>query len=425
MHSLFRATALVALLGLAACPGPALPDGGSTDAGGDDDAGAGAADAGDAGEAFDAGPPDAGFGPVDITAFCQTQAFARCARDVRCGRLEAARLDACMRRDLEACDQTALSSGVAFGRLEYFAAQGGACLDAYGSTPCWDTRAPALCDGLMQGLVPPDGGCLLPEECQSGSFCQVYLQTCPFRCFAKAELGATCNWWDRQCDDQAATCVYDGGVNTCVPRVGVGEACTWSSDCRADLACSNGHCVKSSATLGEACNLANGYPYCDAEGFCRTVSLPDGGAPGTCQKRVGLGGACVGYNACLPNLRCSSNLQTGTCVPLGNQGDTCTGYGECKSELFCWTRTSSCTAHWPDGGDCTSRGSDYSCAPGFFCDYNAPNGAYVCRASKALGESCSYDGVCQSKSCETGRLADGGSGLVCTLPCSKHVDGGF
>ncbi len=414
------------LLLLAACPAPVpapLPDAEVEDAGvADPDAGPP-----DAGEPEDAGVPDAGFGPVQAGAWCATRALAVCGRDLRCGRLDPAQLADCEARSLATCDQPAYSRAVADGRLQYFADAGGLCLDAYNLWACTElTGAPAECDGLFQGLVPADGGCILPEECQAGSFCQVYLNSCPYRCFAYVAVGETCNWWDRQCDPAAASCEFtDAGAYGCLARAGVGLPCVYSTDCRADLACGNGFCVKARSAVGEGCNEAGGYPMCGPEAFCRTLPSTDGGMAGTCQKRVGLGGACSGYGACLPNLRCTSALATGTCQPLGAEGATCTGYGECRNELFCWPHTSTCTAYFADGGDCTAQGSQYTCASGWYCDFSAQNGAYVCTRKKALGEECTYDEVCQSGACEYGTLTDAGFGYACTEPCSTRADCGF
>jgi hypothetical protein len=116
--------------------------------------------------------------------------------------------------------------------------------------------------------------------------------------------------------------------------------------------------------------------------------------------------------------------QTGTCVPLAGEGESCTYSADCQTELYCSAATSKCTAYPPDGGDCTSQGSSFQCRVGQFCDFSAPNQDYVCTPKKALGEVCSYDGICQSNRCEYGQMPDGGYAARCVAPCSERGDGG-
>ncbi|MBI3182421.1 MAG: hypothetical protein HYZ28_09780 [Myxococcales bacterium] len=413
---------LAAAVWLCACPPPPPPleDSGQPEEDGGEPADAGLPDSG----VEDAGPPaDAGFGPVPIERWCESWAFAECARDARCQKLEPARMGLCMARRQEGCDQAAYSGAVAGGRLQYFAQQGARCLNAYADAGC--LGAPGECEGLFLGMVPPDGGCILPQECDSQGFCFTYTSTCPFRCLPYVPAGGSCNSWDQRCDPQAGTCQLDGGIRACAPPKGLGEPCDWD-DCRADLSCYIGKCVQRRAKVGEACQVGGPYPFCEPDAFCREgPQLPDGGQPGTCQKRMGLGGVCTGYAACLPNLRCSSTYQTGTCVELGSLGDTCTGYGDCKDELYCATRNSRCAALPGDGGDCTSKGSFFDCAVGHYCDFSAPDQQYTCTAARANGVECTYDGVCQSQNCERGPLPDGGTGWRCAPPCSQTVDGGY
>lgn len=420
MRRLLPALSTLTLLGLGACPEP--PPQPPPDGGPEEDAGelpdASLPDAG----AEDGGSADAGFGPVPIESWCRSRALAQCAREVRCLLLEPGRMEECLARQLEGCDQLAYQSGVDGGRLQYSPSHGADCLNGYAGSGCGGV--PDSCQGLFAGLVPPDGGCLLPEECTPDGFCSLYSNSCPFSCVSYLPLGASCNGWDQRCHPREATCQQDGGYRFCATPKEVGEECGWDS-CREGLVCYQGKCLQGQAALGEPCQLDGPYPACASEEFCRLgTKLPDGGQPGLCQKRVGLGGVCWGWGSCLPNLRCSRSYQTGVCEPLGSEGEACT-YSDCKRELFCSSQTSRCAPLPGAGGDCTSTGSFASCAGGYYCDFTAPDQEYRCAPRKARGEKCSYDAQCLSNTCDSGRLADGGPGLVCTAPCSERVDGGL
>ncbi len=383
-------------------------DAGSTDAG--------ARDAGDSN--IDAGPSDAGFSPFPVDQWCELYALAACSQDERCLLLDAQNVDACRVREYAVCAQEALSAGVTSNRLEYHAQSAADCINAFAQEAC--SRIPAACAAVFDGVVPPEGVCLIANECQAGSYCNVYSNTCPSRCLAHQPVGATCNGSDRQCDPELANCRSAGGGSLCVARRGAGETCQFWSDCFADLACIDSVCVQYLAQLGEACGHASGYPGCEPDAFCRRpVGETEG--RGVCMRKAGLGGVCSGYGSCLPGLRCSSNYSTGHCIHLGSEGDICWNYTDCREELYCANATSRCTALPGEGGDCGSDGSSYRCAAGFFCDYQSE----TCHALRANGDICGYDGACQSGECNFGPLQDGGSGWRCEDACVRRFDAGM
>ncbi len=374
----------------------------------------------------DAGTPDAGFGAVPIEQWCEDLALSECHRQLRCLLLAPAQLSSCLARQRLACAAVDTVEAVHHGRLQYLPDQAGRCLNAYGHGRCFDS--PAECEGLFQGQVPPDGGCVLPQECQVGSFCLPAQNVCPSHCRAFSLGGESCNFWDRQCNPDGFDCEQvDAGAYGCVPRLGLGESCTSYNQCRADLVCPSKKCVQRKSGLGETCGVVNGYPECDPDAFCRQPSVNSGATPppGECQKRIGLGGACVAGGPCLPNLRCSSDYGTGTCQPLGSEDEVCNGAGDCKKELFCWTRTSRCLPFDSDGGDCTATGTFYACAPGQICSYQGQSGQFVCKKQGELGAPCAYGGECLGNQCGVGTLSDGGSGAMCLGPCSQRADGGL
>ena len=96
-----------------------------------------------------------------------------------------------------ACDATAYARGVADGRLDYDPDAGGKCLDAYGSGSC--EKLPLGCDKLFVGKVPPDGGCVLAEDCNSDGFCFMYDGICPHRCRAYSARGDRCDGFYSLC----------------------------------------------------------------------------------------------------------------------------------------------------------------------------------------------------------------------------------
>lgn len=407
-----------ALLALWACgqPDPAADAGTEQDAGEQP-----VVDAGRDAGAVDAGVADAGFAPFQVSQWCENLALARCQKAERCLTVSAELRDACMERELANCPAAEYAAAVAQGRLQYLPQQAADCVNAYATVAC--TQTPAECEPVFQGLVAPDGGCLLAEECQAGAYCLTYSNACPSTCYAYRSVGEGCNWYDRQCDPSAGNCANVDGGTFCVAKKGVGEACVYFSDCRADLACVDKQCVKREAKLGEACREVQGYPYCEADTFCRQDPVPDGqtAPPGVCQRKAGLGGVCSGYGTCLTGLRCSSNYATGTCIPLGTVNDTCSNYNDCQQELFCSPPTSRCLQLPGPGGDCGSQGSFYRCRTGSYCDYADD----TCHPRKGYGEPCTHDGMCASSACEYGLLTDGGMGNRCIDACLVRLDGGF
>ncbi len=412
---------------LCACPAPSP----GVDAGpmpGDSGLDAGKADAGkpDSGMKYDGGPVDAGFVDVPITAWCQDFALAQCTRDERCARLSSANRAECVALKGPLCDQTAYTRAVAEGRLQYLPAKAADCLNGYASGSC--EEPPAACDVVFTGNAKPDAGCILSQECNDTlGFCYQYDVACPHHCRGWLPLGTACDGFSTRCKPDDAFCgPPDAGLpSVCLKLHGLGEACVEYDSCRPDLACAGNKCVKRRAAQGEPCGERQGFPYCHDEFFCRQDTRTMTPPPGTCEARGGLGAVCAGYGSCLPSLRCASNFTTSTCVSRAALGEPCSNYGDCEATLYCPPHTSRCARVPADGGDCTSQGSYFECASAHFCDFNSPDGIYTCRPRHALGESCSYDGVCLSNDCEYSVLPDAGYGGTCVPSCSVKADGGF
>lgn len=419
-----RPLALCLTLILCACPSASpTPDASFFDAG-TPDAGR---DAGtrDAGVRPDAGQPrDAGFVDVPISAWCNDLAFVQCMRDVRCLLASVDNLAECIAKKSQFCDPQAFTRAANEGRLQYLKPQAADCLNAYGSGSCQLT--PPACARVFGGLQAPDAGCILDEECNDQGYCYQYDSTCPHHCLPWVALGKACDGFTTRCRPGDAFCgTADGGAELCLPLKGEGEPCVEFDACRADLACSNSKCVKRAAERGEPCGQFQGFPYCSADDYCRQDTSSTPPAPGTCQPRGGLGAVCTGSGSCLASLRCGSSFITSTCQPRAAEGEPCSAYGECQETLYCPTHTSRCAKVPGSGADCTTAGSDYECASAHFCDFNSPDGLYTCRAKYALGEPCTYDGVCLSNDCEYSTLPDGGFGGSCVGSCAQRADGGF
>jgi hypothetical protein len=416
----FLPLTLLALL--CACPPPApRPDASVPES---EDAGAPDAGKPDAGQR-DAGPPDAGFVNVAISNWCESSARAQCYRDLRCLFLGPSNLAECIAKKSESCDQPAFTRAVREGRLQFLSAKAAECLNGYNAGSCED--APAACEVVFGGLTPPDGGCILLDECNSDGFCYQYDDQCPHRCHAWAPLGERCDGFTTRCRPGEAFCgaPTDGGIgDRCFPLKGLGAECVEYDACRPELACVNSICVKRNAALHESCGQSQGYPYCGSENFCRQDLSSMMPPPGTCERRGGLGAVCAG-SSCLPSLRCSSAFATGTCVVRAAFGEPCSAYNDCEENLFCSSVTSRCQRYPRDGGDCGNHGSFYECASAHFCSSDTPDAGYICRPKAALGEPCTYDGACLSNQCNLSQQPDGGFERVCELACSQKADGGF
>lgn len=368
----------------------------------------------------DAGTPDAGFTAAPIESWCQQLALADCTRDVRCGRLTDAGFAGCLTLATAParCDQAAYTRGVREFRVQYLEAEALRCLNGYAHGSCED--APDGCSTTFAGLAHPDAGCLQALDCNDEGFCDLYDNQCPHRCRAWLPLGAPCDTTRNRCAPFDSCESDDAGVRLCRPGLQPGDACLDYSACGEGSICSNNVCTRVSLeTATEPCGQINGYPLCPAEYFCHR---PDGGA-GTCQRKAGIGGTCVGAASCLPSLRCTTVLTTGTCLPRAALNEPCVDYADCEDGLYCKDADLRCAALPTAGGSCSYEATAYRCAPGHSCAYSSTSDD-TCVAWKQPGEPCSYTGECLSNDCGYGTLPDGGFGGTCRPSCSQRADGG-
>jgi len=421
-----RALLLLASLLVFACPPPmATPDAAV-------DAGAMPVDAGedevDAGRMrFDAGTPDAGFTTASATAWCRLKSEATCARQLRCLSLSENAFAGCIARLTADCDQLSLTTGVDAGRLTFDLRRGVTCLNDFAQGSC--TQEPASCASVFSGKVPVDGGCVTTMDCSTDSYCDVYTGSCPFRCTAYRKRDETCDFF-RRCE-VGLSCYRqpDGGfTEVCQPIKPADAGCVDFDECGENGACISGSCITRRADAGQTCGVRSGYPFCSDEYFCRQDPPAIEGEdppPGTCQRRAGVNGTCVGAATCLPSLRCSTVITTGTCLARAKRGDRCSYYNDCEEGLFCSNATQRCEPFPGDGGDCSfDLGSAGRCQTGYFCLY--VNGdVRLCSPRRASGTDCDYDQMCLSNECEYGVRPDGGFGGTCAVACALKADAGL
>ena len=123
--------------------------------------------------------------------------------------------------------------------------------------------------------------------------------------------GTGCDW-DLECR-------VENNCGFCVTRVGAGEACTGTGDCRDNLYCDttggNGTCV-ARRVLGELCT---NYDQCGGNLDCRI----DAANQRRCLAPQGVGSACASDSECYRDLRCSGSSSTRLCAPALADGAAC------------------------------------------------------------------------------------------------------
>lgn len=335
-----RSLTLALCIALAACGGGPAPD----------SADARPADAAPLADAHPANPDEFG---------AQVRA-ARCARFVRCGRVE----------DLATCfallgpDPLAgIGGSVANGAVEFDQAQAQACLDALTSQSCGAHEAPpAACLDALTGTRADAAECFSDAECISGS---CLLPACGVACCA-----GTCN---------------------ATPPPGAAEGAACGPRCAAGLYCSNGstHVCTAPGTAGAPCE---GDYQCVAGLVCGDATCRAPAVEGAPCFQTPLGPSCGALG-----LVCNA----GACVPMRHTGASCSDNVEiCDVNLLCDPTTRTCDA--PDVGEPCSQ----FCRPGAYCVF-PPTGTPTCAAVQPNGATCASFDQCASGYCnDSKRCAD-------------------
>ena len=281
----------------------------------------------------------------------------------------------------------AWGTGVAAGTMSFDATNADACVSALQSIACDADALPAICSGVLVGLVQSGGACNLARQlalfsdCQEGTACLAGANACQGTCTPRGPLDQPCT---------SVPCVAgttcDFATNTCAPKGALNDACGAAgiAVCGPGLYCSD--------SLGSGTCAAQ-----QATGSCYVASLQP---------------------ACAPPAQCNAPLSlNGTCGPPPKPGDPCTvGDYACGTDLRCGA-DGTCQADSSFGQPClvNGDGEELLCIAGS-CDTTNPSaglGTGTCKAIPA-GGYCALDADCGPNAlCAPG----GAYGLICTAPC--------
>ena len=289
-----------------------------------------------------------------------------------------------------------LPKAIKAGRAKFDPRAARRCIDGLTSRTCDRIATDVLqsCFAATTGLVAAGGSCSWVFECAEG-FCTRGDSGCPATCTRAVQPGGTCpGKQNAQCDGRAGF----GCVNSvCVAPLGVGETCSFTSNCQVPFYCSASSLC---ARRGDALASCEQDEQCSPGLYCRVTS-----AGGLCNKKVARGQPC-GEDAdhaisadseCADGLLCSGLIQrkgapvAGTCVPPGDVGATCNAGADvngCAAGLNCVSGR--CTMP-PSSGPCVNGACLRSAA---YCD---PSGQ--CQPRKANGAACKDAHECQSSYC--------------------------
>lgn len=275
-------------------------------------------DAGHA-DSMDAGTADAGIVVHGAADYCEAIAPGFCAFYLRCGRMIAADMDACLTTFADSCE------GRYEPRYKAYEAAGLLTLDGAGIEACvahledvtceeqvFDLAGP--CGAMWQGTQPAGAACgidIASFTCAPGNTCVLGLDFCG-TCEPAAAVGAACG-------DAAGGLRCESGAfcadGTCIARPLAGQPCHPQAGCTLGARCVQGTCTAPTvAQEGDACDRSTRCAY---RGVC---------LDGTCVKGVLIGEACDAVTPCATGL-CTD----GTCAPLKPVGASCAAHGECVS----------------------------------------------------------------------------------------------
>lgn len=284
----------------------------------------------------DEGIPLSEFADRYIAAYCENRTTCDAAVSV----------DACIARNVA---RRQLEQSVLEGRIVYDPAAAAACVTARAKVTCDFTDkawlyGPEVCDDVFIGVVADGGACFVASDCQSG---RCVAPACGAACcagtcastVAPGEVGQACG--NGKC---VAGAYCDGG--TCLAFVPGGGTCTDTFYCASGFGCRNGVCVDF-PDRGEACvGYCAGFgDRCDVATLTCVPKQGLGGAcsskdhcqdplycgTGTCRAPAPAGGMCmVGTIPCAAGTFCETT--TMTCVANLDDGSTCANDASCRSD---------------------------------------------------------------------------------------------
>lgn len=207
------------------------------------------------------------------------------------------------------------------------------CASAYASQSCADTIsgvAPVVCRTV--GSLADGASCAAATQCAGGG-CRI---------------------------------VGEGACGKCVTTIAAGQACDVSKDlCEQGYYCSASGTCDAPAQLGEGCSAT--HP-CAADLYCNgTACIASFGAGEECPDGVG----CDFYHGFLCNLLTKKCEKTGVSTATGTCGiDTTSGaITACPANAYCDYSASTCHANPVEGGACTldAKTGTSLCASGLNC----------------------------------------------------------
>jgi hypothetical protein len=296
-------------------------------------------------------------------------------------------------------DCAAWDRAVAAGRLRLDPGQLTQCLSDIAAVDCLTLFAsasalPGACTQLVVGQVQESGGCYLPDECASGTYCDLGT-ACPGTCRRYGGPGAACGGGaDAWCRSDLA-CIDNSGTSTCQAYLGA------NADCSANrLACAPGLVCDTSSTPTPSlkCVTATTGTPCSGPAACPVPGLVCAGytatTPGTCRVAKSVGAACVvGNRECAYGAYCAGLAAgaPGTCIAYPSTLNASYLCGVVLNELvdciggycaYSAPGTGSCASYVPTSQACDLAyplDPNVPCgrwSKGYYCDPTAPS---VCR----------------------------------------------
>lgn len=268
--------------------------------------------------------PDGSAGPADAAEACDRHARAACDRLLRCDpvsfKIRFQSMADCVARTTRICP---LGKGLV--GLALTAPRLTQCADALVALDCVAPEDDAVACRPIAGALPRGAACGDNSQCQS-SLCQKTPSGCG-ACVDRVGVGAPCT---NNCQ-QGLICDRN---KTCLKPATMGQTCSDSLPCRADLECVSSACVRPTIVgAGSACGNGKRCDetqelYCSiATSQCARQSL----------RKAGQSCDFIFHAFCDATSYCELDLGSlsGTCIAVVKDGDACTNDVQCPELSAC------------------------------------------------------------------------------------------